>query len=206
MVICTISSFIFHLSFIIGFSGHIAAILFLLSNILLSGGIHEDGLADLADGMFVGKNVKEKLIIMNDSRIGVFGVLAIIITFSLKFLAISQFTPEISTYLYLILISMVSRYHMLFFLRFLKPIKKDGLGRGYKVQNNITLVIGITPVIFFIYFLNLNGIIIFFSMLFSCLILLKIISITFKGQTGDICGASQQIIELVGLLTLTLIY
>ena len=143
---------------------------------------------------------------MNDSRIGVFGVLAIIITFSIKFLAISQFTPEISTYLYLILISMVSRYHMLFFLRFLKPIKKDGLGRGYKVQSNITLVIGFTPIIFFIYFLNLNGIIIFFSMLLSCLILLKIISKTFKGQTGDICGASQQIIELVGLLTLTLIY
>ena len=205
LVICSISAVIFHITLKIGFNEHIATILFILSNIFLSGGIHEDGLADLADGMFVGKDISSKLIIMNDSRIGVFGVLALIITFMLKFLSISQFTPELNIYLHLILISMLSRFYMLFFLRFLKPLKNEGLGKGYRVKNNITLLIGLFPIVFLLLFLNLSGVIVFFSMLISCLLLLQIIRIIFKGQTGDICGASQQINELIGLLTLTLV-
>ena len=82
-VICLISSVIFHLTLKIGFNEYIASIFFLVSNIFLSGALHEDGLADLADGMFVGKNLQSKLVIMSDSRIGVFGVLALIITFLL---------------------------------------------------------------------------------------------------------------------------
>ena len=189
----------------IGFNEYFAAIFFLLSNIFLSGAIHEDGLADLADGMFIGNNIKKKLIIMSDSKIGVFGVIAIVVTFIIKFLSISQFTPELNTYLHLMLISMVSRYNMLFFLRFLKPLKRDGLGKGYKVEKNLTLLIGLLPIIFLLYFLNFSGVIVFISMLIICFILLRVIWVTFKGQTGDICGASQQINEVSGLLALTLL-
>ena len=195
----------FYFALKIGFDQFIAAIIFFIINLFITGAIHEDGLADLADGMFVGKNIKTKLIIMSDSRIGVFGVLAIIIIFTLKIFSISSVTLELNTFVHLILISMISRYCMLFFLRFLRPLKKDGLGKGFRINENKTLLIGFLPIVPFIIFLNWSGIVILFFMLISCLFFFLIIKIKFKGQTGDICGASQQINELIGLLTLTLI-
>lgn len=142
---------------------------------------------------------------MSDSRIGVFGVIALISSFIMKFSAICQLPPNFNTYLHLILISMLSRYHMLLFLRFLKPLKNNGLGKGYRVHSNKTLLIGLLPILPFLFLLNLSGIIIFFSILIISLSTLKVISDIFKGQTGDICGASQQISEISGLLILTLL-
>ena len=205
LVIYFISLPIFYFALKIGFDQFIAAIIFFIINLFLTGAIHEDGLADLADGMFVGKNIKTKLKIMNDSRIGVFGVLAIVIIFNLKIFSIAYVTPQLNNYIHLILIAMVSRYCMLFFLRFLKPLKKDGLGKGFTINENKTLIIGFLPIIPFIFFLNLSGLVIVFVMLISSLIFFLIIKKKFRGQTGDICGANQQINEVIGLLTLTLI-
>ena len=56
-----------------------AAALALLATMLLSGGMHEDGLADMADGFGGGKDVEARIRIMHDSRIGSFGVMALIL-------------------------------------------------------------------------------------------------------------------------------
>ena len=205
-VVCIIALIVFHLSLEIGLSQHIAAILFIIINLFLTGAIHEDGLADLADGFFVKNNVNDKLKIMNDSRIGVFGTLALILFLSLKIFSLSSLSPDLNTYLHLIFISMLSRYFMLIFLRFLKPIKKSGLGKNFSIEKNSILLIGLLPMLPLIFFLNFNSIILFFSMFITCLIFFRIIGLKFKGQSGDICGASQQINETVGLLVLTLIF
>ncbi len=189
----------------IGFSIYIASIFFILTNIILSGGIHEDGLADFTDGMFGGKNIERRLKIMSDSSIGVFGTMAIVISILLKFVSISQLNVNSSTYLYLILISMSSRYLMLFLLKFLKPLKTSGLGGTYKISNYSTLITGFIPICILLIVLNYFGLIIFIVMLISCFIFMLIISVFVKGQTGDICGASQQITELNGFLILTII-
>ena len=201
----SISIIVFHISIEIGFDKYIAAIFFVLINLFLTGALHEDGLADLADGMFVGKDVQSKLSIMSDSRTGVFGVLALIISMTLKIFLISELSQELNTYLHLVFVFMVSRYFMLFFLRFLRPLKKNGLGKGFDINENITLFIGLLPMIPFIFFLSYTVIIIFFSMFIICLILVLIIWYKFNGQTGDICGASQQINEISGLLILSII-
>ena len=205
MFVYLISLIAFYFALKIGFNQVIAATIFFLINLLLTGAIHEDGLADLADGMFVGKNIKTKLTIMSDSRIGVFGVLAIIIVFTLKIFSISNVTLEFNTFVHLILISMLSRYFMLFFLRYLQPLKKDGLGKSFTINQNKTLLVGFLPIIPFVFFLNLSGLLILFFMLISSSLFFLIIKKKFKGQNGDICGASQQINEVIGLLVLTLV-
>src|SRR5438874_3942767 len=53
-----------------------AALLAVLAGLALTGALHEDGLADTADGFFGGHNREQRLAIMNDSRQGTFGVLA----------------------------------------------------------------------------------------------------------------------------------
>ena len=55
------------------------AILGLATIIFLSGAMHEDGLADMADGFGGGRDTEAKIRIMHDSRIGSYGVMALIL-------------------------------------------------------------------------------------------------------------------------------
>src|SRR5262245_47697291 len=61
-----------------------AAALALGAGALLTGGLHEDGLADLADGFGGGRDKAAKLEIMRDSRLGTFGALALLVSFTAK--------------------------------------------------------------------------------------------------------------------------
>src|SRR6202035_4336410 len=55
----------------------IAALLAVATSIVVTGGVHEDGLADTADGFGGGRSVEKRLAIMKDSRIGACGALAL---------------------------------------------------------------------------------------------------------------------------------
>jgi len=71
----------------------------MIAGILITGALHEDGFADVCDG-FGGGWTKEKiLLIMKDSRIGVFGAIGLILILGSKFLLLKDlpvFTPELS--------------------------------------------------------------------------------------------------------------
>jgi adenosylcobinamide-GDP ribazoletransferase len=61
--------------------------------IWISGGLHEDGLADVADGMGGGWTRDERLTIMKDSRIGAFGASALILAVLAKYAALIAMNP-----------------------------------------------------------------------------------------------------------------
>jgi adenosylcobinamide-GDP ribazoletransferase len=67
----------------------VAVLLGLSVNIALTGALHEDGLADVADGFFGAGTPERRLEIMKDSRIGAFGTLALILAISLKTLLLA---------------------------------------------------------------------------------------------------------------------
>ena len=60
------------------------AICGLAAMILLSGAMHEDGLADMADGFGGGRDTEAKIRIMHDSRIGTYGVLGLVLTVAIR--------------------------------------------------------------------------------------------------------------------------
>jgi adenosylcobinamide-GDP ribazoletransferase len=66
-----------------------AAALALGGAALLTGALHEDGLADVADGFGGGRDVAAKLEIMRDSRLGTYGALALVVSFAAKLAAIA---------------------------------------------------------------------------------------------------------------------
>jgi adenosylcobinamide-GDP ribazoletransferase len=74
-------------------SGWIPALLAVAAGILATGGLHEDGLADTADGLGGGRTPERRLEIMKDSAIGVFGVLALGLTVAGKIGALAALTP-----------------------------------------------------------------------------------------------------------------
>jgi adenosylcobinamide-GDP ribazoletransferase len=55
----------------------VAAVASVLATVVVTGALHEDGLADVADGFWAGTSPRQRLEIMRDSRIGTFGVLAV---------------------------------------------------------------------------------------------------------------------------------
>jgi adenosylcobinamide-GDP ribazoletransferase len=67
----------------------VAVLLCMAATVAMTGGIHEDGLADAADGMFGGRNPARCLEIMKDSRLGTFGALALWFSLTAKFLLLS---------------------------------------------------------------------------------------------------------------------
>lgn len=66
------------------FSGVAALVLSLLTTLVLTGALHEDGLADSADGLVGGRTADRALEIMRDSRLGTYGALALICALALK--------------------------------------------------------------------------------------------------------------------------
>ncbi len=67
----------------------LAVLLAMISGVLLTGGFHEDGLADACDGFGGGWDKPQILAIMKDSRIGSYGVLGLVLALALKFAALA---------------------------------------------------------------------------------------------------------------------
>lgn len=72
----------------------IAIILAIVSRLLLTGALHEDGLSDTFDGLGGGTNRQRALEIMKDSHIGTYGVLSLIFYFLLVYTCLESFTPN----------------------------------------------------------------------------------------------------------------
>ena len=70
---------VFALAAGLGLPPMLAALLAVAAQVLLTGGLHEDGLADIADGFGGGRTRADKLRILRDSRIGSFGAMALML-------------------------------------------------------------------------------------------------------------------------------
>ena len=80
-----------------------------LTAIALTGALHEDGLADTADGFFGGRDREEKLAILRDSRQGTYGVLALVLSVLLRAAALAGIGDVIHAGLALIAAHAASR-------------------------------------------------------------------------------------------------
>jgi len=188
-IIGSLSSIIFYL--LEPHNKLIAAFLTLLTSIILTGGLHIDGLADTFDGFLANKDRQKTLEIMQDSRIGSFGVLAIVL--HIIFILILILSIE-NLPLVLILSFVNSRLVASQIIAFKKPARSDGLGNLFHKSNPSKVTI-INTVIYLIIIILIDikyliplGINYLFAEFISHIACKKI-----DGLTGDVYGA---IIEL----------
>jgi adenosylcobinamide-GDP ribazoletransferase len=172
--------------------------------ILITGGLHEDGLADTADGL--GAFDREKrLAIMRDSRIGSYGVLALIIAIGTKAALLAQIAEQsgvLAGAAALIAAEGLSRLTALYPLHALSPARSDGLShsafaptasamvQGAAVGGAITLLaVGFT--------IGLLGFLIAaITAIALALAGTRWADHMLGGHTGDIAGAVQQVTAL----------
>ena len=106
----------------------LASILALAAQIVATGGFHEDGLADTADGFGGGTTREKKLEIMRDSRIGSFGVLALVLALAIRAAALVAIADRLRAGVALVAAGALGRAAMVGMLAVLHPARADGLG------------------------------------------------------------------------------
>jgi len=123
-------------------SPFIAAVASVATIAVLTGGLHLDGLADSADGLFGGDTRDRRLEIMRDPRIGSFGAIALTLVLLGDVAALSAMTPA-RALAGLIAGGALSRFGMLAVVAALPHAREDGLGTaaagGHRV---LDLVVG----------------------------------------------------------------
>jgi adenosylcobinamide-GDP ribazoletransferase len=103
------------------------SVLVVLSLTVITGAVHLDGLADTADALGAGRNRERALEILQDSRIGTFGAIAIFFDLVLKILALSTLAGS-ARYFALILAPGLARYAMVMIARRIDYLRSDGAG------------------------------------------------------------------------------
>jgi adenosylcobinamide-GDP ribazoletransferase len=188
-----------------------AAILAITAGLFSTGAIHEDGLADCADGFGGGQNREKKLAIMRDSAIGSYGTLSLIIIMGLRISLLSMLPAKLEIVTPIIICAVISRYAMVGYLCLLPAARQNGLGNqasGNQTSgDNISalLLAGLIALPAFV--IGAFGLIYVIIAIVSVALIWGVIAkYQLGGQTGDVCGAGQIICETAGWLIIATIY
>ena len=110
---------------------------------LATGALHEDGLADVADGFGGGRDPAQKLSIMRDSRIGSYGVLALLLSVGLRATAITALRDPHSVFTALLAAGALGRGAILVVLALIPPARMDGLAASLRELQRPVLGVGL---------------------------------------------------------------
>lgn len=176
----------------------LALLLALVFGVLLTGAFHEDGLADFYDGVFGGLTVERRLEIMKDSRVGTYGVLALLAVLGLKFTALLS-VPTASVPLMLIAGHGLSRAFAVSFIYTHDYARSSGgkvqvVAQGLSLPAlGLALLIGLLP----LQWLPVSVMWLLLPLLLLRLWLSHTLTTKLRGYTGDALGAAQQLSETI---------
>jgi adenosylcobinamide-GDP ribazoletransferase len=174
--------------------------------IVATGALHEDGLADTADGFGGGATRADKLEIMRDSRIGAYGALALALSLILRVGALAAALDGGSwrAAAALILIAALSRSGALTPLALLPPARADGAGASAGRLDATALAAAWGSGLIIALTLGLVALGITHALVAALasgagsLAIVLLAQRQIGGQTGDVAGAAQQCAEIAG--------
>ncbi len=178
----------------------IHAVLVCTLMVVLTRGLHLDGLADLADGLWGGATPERRLEIMKDSRTGSFGVLALILAICLKISSIYGLLSA-NALAPLLLAPVFARFAMVATAYGSSYARREGLGRPF-LENMKTnhlaraalfcaVAAGIAGPLYLLYFVPVLGSVFFIRSVSTGMI---------GGITGDVLGAVNEVNEILVLV------
>lgn len=184
----------------------VAAVLILISWVLITGGLHLDGLADSADAWVGGMANKEKtLTIMKDPNCGPAGVVAILLLLLLKFVALYTLLLA-NEWVMLILATTLGRTILPLLFLTTTYVRPNGLGAilvSHMPQRLTILILAITTVLTCLT-LGLDHLWVVFAILAIFWLLQRMMVQRIGGTTGDTAGALVEIIEVAVLVMVVL--
>ncbi|MBQ6377849.1 MAG: adenosylcobinamide-GDP ribazoletransferase [Prevotella sp.] len=188
---------------------YIAVLLAIVMRLLVTGALHEDGLADFFDGFGGGGNNRQRILdIMKDSHIGTYGVIGLILYLLLLFFCLSSMPPKMAAltilaadpYAKMLTSQLVT---MMPYARREEEAKAKVVYRKISVVGGISLAVqGLLPLVAFIFYTGVAWQTLIFIPALVMYFLYLLIWRKIHGYTGDCCGAVCLLVELSVFLTL----
>ncbi|WP_371223071.1 adenosylcobinamide-GDP ribazoletransferase [Roseovarius sp. 2305UL8-3] len=194
------------LAMALGLPAPMMALITLTVLIVLSGGMHEDGLADTADGFWGGWTRERRLEIMKDSHIGSYGVIALILSLAARWACLwllwdsgaALAVPAV------LASAVVSRAAMPAVMTALPHARATGLSHQVGKVSGVTAWLG--GGLAALLAVSLLGGSAIWAMIWGALVVFGLAMLARRkicGQTGDVLGASQQLAEITLLVCLS---
>ena len=189
------------------FSEPLTAAFLVAVMIVVTRGLHLDGLMDVFDGVFGGFTPERRLEIMRDSRVGAFGVIGAVAVLLLKYGALVSLLmlPQPGKEWALFLFPTLSRWTMVVLLGAFPYVRTQGLGSpfhgtGIKIA---TTIAGISALAASVLLGGFAGLGLFFGVTVVAWLMGWAIAKTLGGLTGDAYGATNEIIETTVIIVAT---
>jgi adenosylcobinamide-GDP ribazoletransferase len=202
LVVGLIGALVYALSHRLGLPAWPAAALTVAATLVVTGALHEDGLADTADGFGGGNTRQQKLDIMRDSRTGAYGVCALVLSLLLRVAALASLGDTHAVVWALIGSHSAARATMPVLMWLLPPARGDGLSHDAGRPPGESVVAGAAIAFVVLLICLYPG-----RAVMAALLLVAVVALTawlsmrqIDGQTGDVVGALEQVAEIVVLL------
>ena len=191
------------------FTYEIAILLAIITRLLVTGALHEDGLADFIDGFGGGGTDRQRILdIMKDSHIGTYGVISLILYFLLLFFTLHAMTPidaamtiaAVDPFAKMLSAQLIQ---MMPYARTEETAKNHTVYRRFDIKAGISLAIqGLLPICLYIYYMyaRIDWQLLIFIPAIVMYFLYMLIWRRLHGYTGDCCGALFLLTELATLL------
>jgi adenosylcobinamide-GDP ribazoletransferase len=180
--------------------GLAAAALAVTLGIVITGALHEDGLADTVDAFGAGGGPEETLRILKDPTHGTYGVIALVLSIVLRVLALAAL-PVSTALLALPAVHALGRGGAVGLIGWMPPATGDGLGAAYSRSGSSTEVVRglLSAILIGLALLGWWGAV-FAAFAGATALLIGMLAMRrISGFTGDVLGAAEQMVE-IGLL------
>lgn len=176
---------------------HVLAILLIIFNILLTGGLTCDGFMDTMDGIFSGRSKDRMLEIMKDSRVGANGVMAFVLLILLKWSLIMDIPLQgLPTALFMM--PLVSRFAMVVGITAFPYARPDGIGKAFaQYAGKQTLYISSVLTLLLVIPLGKQAMVGLAAVLIVTALFSNYVKKQIGGLTGDVYGAVTEIAEII---------
>jgi adenosylcobinamide-GDP ribazoletransferase len=179
----------------------VLAALAIIVLVILSGGLHLDGLIDTCDGVFGRLDRVSRLEIMRDSRVGSFGLLGAACILLLKFallgsLSVNLFFPA------LLIAPAISRWCVVLAMRLFPSARSDGMGDEFRqsITTPYLVLSGIIALLVALIFGRIDGLLMWLGASALAILLGAWMTRTLGGLSGDVGGAIVEVTEVAALL------
>jgi adenosylcobinamide-GDP ribazoletransferase len=173
--------------------------------VLLTGGLHVDGLADSVDGIAGGRTPTDRLAIMRDARIGAIGATGLMLALGLRYAGLMA-VPHAERLAVLLCMPALGRWAMVvtaFSMPYARP--EGGLAQPFLQQLSAREVLAATivPLGALCWFFGARGIVVFAVIAMIAQSIAALSRRLLGGITGDVLGAANEIAEIVFVIAIT---
>ena len=184
---------------------YFAAALAVGALVIVTGAMAEDALADAADGLFGGPTIEERLAIMKDSRHGTYGVCAIGLLLALRIAAIGSIANPLAAAGVWLAATLMARSGALWLTLALPPARSGGAAAAAGQVTRQAFGIGAVFMVVLSFVLagfavGVLGLVAAYAL--GALVVWGWVTLCRRligGQTGDLIGALQALIEIAAL-------